>query len=73
MDIKHCLDHMRTIIPGCSNNITSVDYSESTFLLVMQTKAQQALLKKYGNNYYHPNGWYIKIIAQQSTAFHASS
>ena len=53
MDIKHCIDHLRAAqtaeMIGCSNDITSPEHSESTFLLVMQTKAQQALMEEYGN------------------------
>ena len=52
MDIKHCIDHLRAATAemiGCSNDITSPEHSESTFLLVMQTKAQQALMEEYGN------------------------
>ena len=53
MDIKHCIDHLRAAqtaeMIGCSNDITLPEHSESTFLLVMQTKAQQALMEEYGN------------------------
>ena len=52
MDIKHCIDHLkatRTDLSGCPNDIISPEHSQSTFLLVMQTKGQQVLMKEYGN------------------------
>ena len=52
MGIKHCIDHLRTILAQVlqySNDITSPEQSECTFLLVMQTKGQQALMAEYGN------------------------
>ena len=50
--IKQCIDQLKATeaeISGSTNDVTSPDHSQSTFLLVIQTRSQQALMKEYGN------------------------
>lgn len=50
--IKQCIDQLKATeaeISGSTNDVTSPEDSQSTFLLVIQTRSQQALMKEYGN------------------------